>query len=427
MTENELKLYRAEKPENVLEKKKKRFFSGLKNRLLAMALTGFLTLGVDWSRGLSQYLGVEDKEEAIKEFIVDREITDRSLADFKAKVGAEEPDFLELVEGYEKSISVGLDKLKKEILELDNKYDGKYDQDLMDQELQEYESLNYPDSNMADNITIDHKIVADLKSNPDFFKTNNKFLKENSSDIFWALLLLNDSKDLRDAMVKFTIPPDFIFKPHAPYGQNYRAITNSSLFVDRWQSEVTFYPTTFSGLDRRLNSNTYINLFIHELTHAITAGYGYKNIDRKWGEDFGEVLDEGRTQSLTYKIVRYLKHNNQDLKPIFEESEGYDQYLVIAEIMESIARTHHNSDFVVDWQSGRIDYKTMLEHFQTALRELNLSSNIYKQIIEFKLGRSKSENSIKFLKNLLSELKLGGVNLSDDFVGSILKKEKSIQ
>src|SRR3989344_5601692 len=253
MTENESKIKSVEIVENEIEKKKKRFFSGIKNRFLALAMAGFVTLAPDWTRELSQNLGIENKEEAIKEFIVDREITDKSLEDFKAKVEAEEPEFVALSEDYKKAISLGLDKLEKEILELDNKDDGKYDKILMDQELQEYESLNYPNSNVANRINSDHHTIADLKPNPDFLKTNNKFLKENSDHIFWGLMLLNNSEDLRGAMTRFTRPPNFIFKPHSPYGYNYRATTDSFLSEGHWRSEVTFYPATFSGLDGHLS------------------------------------------------------------------------------------------------------------------------------------------------------------------------------
>ena len=425
MNENELGIKLVESAENASEKKKKKFFSGLRNRLIAMALAGFITLGVDWTKSISLQLGLEDKKESVREFIYEREITDDVLDDFRAEIKTKEPEFARLAEEYKNFISSGLNKLEKEIIghELNSRADSEFDQGLINLEIQAYESGNYSPGNISETLTNDHQLISGIQSSPDFLTSNHDFFKKNLTDIFWCLALLNDSKDLRDAMVEFMKPPSLAFEAHASYGQNSRAITNSSISSGRWHSEVTIYPATFAGLDGRLSSNTYINIFIHELTHAITAGYANKKIDRKIGDDFGEVLDEGRTQSLTYKIVRYLNRDNPNLKPIFEESGGYDQYLIIAEIIESIARTHRNSDFMVDWQSGRIDYKTMLEHLQTSLRELNLSSNIYKQITEFRLGTSKSESSIKFLNNLLIELRLANVNLSDDFVRSILKRE----
>ena len=45
MTESEPKIRLVESTENAIEKKKKRFFSGLKNRLMALAVAGFITVG----------------------------------------------------------------------------------------------------------------------------------------------------------------------------------------------------------------------------------------------------------------------------------------------------------------------------------------------------------------------------------------------
>lgn len=430
MTEYEPKIKINDNPENTeekLDKIKRRFFSGLKNRLLALATAGFITLGAGWARELSQQLEIEDKKGAVAEFILEREVTNETLVNFKEKIKKEEPEFVELANNYKRELREQLDSLEKDIAEYDseNKYDHEYDQTLINAEHQDYENGIYRPGSIVSTIDLDHQLIKNLKSDPGFLKRSHDFLKTNLEDIFWCFALLNNSKDSRDALIKFIKPPTLVFKPHALYAQPARATTIPSLSFYKWHSEVIIYPMAFSGLDNKLNLNTYTNIFIHEFGHTLTAGSGGgKKIDRIIvGNDFGDILDEGRIQSLTYKIIRFLNRHNQNLKPVFEESDGYDQYLVIAEIIEGIARTHSNADFLIEWQLGIIDYQTMLSYLKTALKDLGLEDTIYQSIVNFKLGQKKTETSTRFTTDLLAALKLNKVNLSEDFNRSILRRD----
>src|SRR3989338_6452336 len=133
------------------------------------------------------------------------------------------------------------------------------------------------------------------------------------------------------------------------------------------------------------------------------------------GNDFADVLDEGRVQGITYKVVRYLNRNNSDLRPVYKEADSYDNYLIIAEIMESIARTHMNSDFLVEWQLGLIDYRTMLEKFKTAIDDLGLSANVYRSIVDFSFGENnnKESESLKAEQNKRSKGPQSPVDLEE--------------
>lgn len=426
MIESELKIQTPEGPENINEKKKKRLFSGLRNRLLALATAGFITLGTTWERDLSEQFEIADKKEAIAEFIFEGEIYENTLNNFKDRIERKEPEFAKLAKEYKKAIELQLDNLKTEISEYDinSQADSEYDQHLLNLEQHDSENGIYYSGNTANIIELDHQIVADLRSDPNFLKQNHDFLKTNLDNIFWCLALLNDSKDSRGALTQFIKPPNLVFLPHASHGQPVRATTIPSFSSAQWHPKITVYPLAFAGLDRHLNANTYTNIFIHELSHAVMAGsWNGKKVDRKMGNDFADVLDEGRVQGLTYKIVRYLNRDNPNLKPIFEEADSYDQFLVIAEIMGSVARTHPNGDFLVEWQLGIIDYKTMLEHFKTAFKDLGLNDDIHKSIVNFKFGENKNTASIKFAKDLMAALKLNNVSLSEDFVRRILKRE----
>lgn len=425
MTENEFKIKSLESAENTREKRKKHFFQGLRNRLLALTAAGFITLGAGWGRDLLQQLEVTEKE-AVTEMVPTDEIKEALLGDFKDRIEREEPEFAELAGEYRKVIEEKLKNLEKEIIQhdIDGPDHQKQDGQLILAEQQGYESGAYLQGSVRQDMDIDHKLLSQLISRPVFLKNNHQFLNANFDDIFWGVALLNDSKNSRNAVAKFIKPPTVIFKPHSQFGTRRRADMIPSLAGDQWQPRITFYPQAFMGPDKQINSNTYINIFIHELGHAFLAGSGDGNkVDRKMGNDLADVLDEGRVQSITYKIVRYLNRNNPDLKPIYREAYGYDNYLVIAEIMESIARTHTNGDFLVQWQLGLINYRTMLEKFKTVFDDLGLSGDVYRSILDFHFGEDNNKASEKFLNKLLAELKLANkVNLSDDFIRSILKK-----
>ena len=425
MTENEFKIKSPESVENTKEKKKRRFFSGLRNRFLALTAAGFITLGAGWARDLLQQLEVVEKE-AVTELVPADEIKESSLEDFKSKTEREEPEFAKLAEEYKEVIETQLGNLEKEIGQ--HNIDGSNHQEehrqLILAEQQYYESGFYPQGSIRQDVDADHKLLSQLISDPVFLKNNHRFLNANFDDIFWSVAILNDSKDSRDAVARFIKPPTIVFKSHPQYGVRRRADMIPSLAGNQWQPKITFYPQAFMGPDKQINSNTYINISIHELCHAFLAGSGDGNkIDRRMGNDFADILDEGRVQGITYKIVRYLNRNNPDLKPIYKEADGYDNYLVIAEIMESIARTHTDGDFLVEWQLGLIDYQTMLEKFKTAFDDLGLSSDVYRSIVDFRFGDDNNKASEKFLNDLLAELRLvKKVSLSDDFIRSILKK-----
>lgn len=426
MIENEPKVGPTESVKNTNEKKKKRFFCGLRNRLLALAAASFITLGAGWGRGLLEQLEVGEKG-VVTELVPVSEIKEDLLGDFKHRTEKEEPEFAKLAEKFKEAIKTQLSNLETEINQhniIDSLDHQKQDSQLALTEQQDYESGIYYQSNVHQDVDTDHKLIVQLVSDSIFLKNNHEFLSVNFDDIFWGIALLNDSKDSRNATTKFIKPPTIVFKPHFPYGVRRKADMIPLLFGDQWQPEVTIYPQAFMGLDKQVNSNTYINIVIHELGHAFLAGSGGgKKIDRKIGNDFAEVLDEGRVQSITYKIIRYLNRHSPNLRPIYKETDGYDSYLVIAEVMESIAKTHQDGDFLVKWQLGVIDYGTMIEKLKTTLDDLGLSDNVYKAIVDFRFDEDKNKVSEKFLKGLLAELKLANkVKLSEDFTESILTK-----
>ena len=422
MIESELKIPTAEEPESKKEKRKKRFFFGLRNRLMALATAGFLTVGAGWARDLSQQLGIEDKKEAISEFVLESEITDAELRDFKNKVAEEEPEFARLAEEYRKEIQIQLDNLEMEIAQHDisGPTDREYDRQLSEAE----EQALYTGADQVSAAWVierDHFSVSSLQSDPEILRERHDFLKKNLDNIFWGIAFLNNSKESRDAAAKFIKPPTIVFKPHSAIA---RATTIPSLSSTIWQPEITVYPSAFMGSDKQINSDIYTNVLIHELGHAFLAGSGGgKKIDHKMGNDFGTVMDEGRTQDLAYKVVQYLNRHNPDSEPVLGGFVEYDQNLVIAELIESIARTHPDSDFLVDWQLGIIDYKTMLDNLKKALNDMGFSDDIHRAIVDFRFEPYKTDTSLNLLTDLFVGLKLKNINLSEDFIKSILMRE----
>lgn len=428
MIEHEPKNRTVEDRESVetkQDKAKKRFFYGLKNRLLALATAGFITLGVGWARDLSQQLEIEDKKETVAEFILKNEVTEDNLIDFKNKIEKEEPKFTKLMEEYKQAVETSLDKMAKEILEYDiaSSNHHEYDQQLIEEQQNQISMGNYDGVDMSWVIEKDHNLISFLKANPNLLQEGHQFLKKNLDNIFWSMVFLNNSKDSRKAMTDFVRPPNIIFESHD--SQDRRAITDSSLFSGQWHPKVTFYPVALMNSDRQFDINTYINTYIHELGHVVLVGSGKgKKIRRVIGDtNFVAVLDEGRTQSLTYKVIRYINKDNPNIKPISGEAGHYDQNLIIAEIIESITRSHSNDDFLVEWQIGIIDDQTMLNNLRKTLKDLGLNEDISKLLVDFRSSEDRVGSSTKLLSDLLLKLRLGNINLSDEFIQSILNKD----
>src|SRR3989338_6976228 len=65
MTENKPKIKSIENTENANEKKKKHFFEGLRNRFLALAMAGFITLGAGWGKDLLRQFEVRGEKKII--------------------------------------------------------------------------------------------------------------------------------------------------------------------------------------------------------------------------------------------------------------------------------------------------------------------------------------------------------------------------
>lgn len=420
----------AEKLKNILEDKeiettreKKRFFSGLRNRLLSLATAGFITLGADWGQGLARQLNIEDKKEAITEFIVENEITHDALNDFRSKVERAEPEFRDLIEEYKQSVERGLGGLEEEIIghNLNDPDHKKYDQQLFEEQQNQWSMGNYEGPDISWTIEKDHNLITLLQSEPESLKNGHKFIRENLDDIFWGMVFLNNSKDSREAMINFVSPPNLLFGAHS--SQN-RATTIPELSSGKWRPKITVYPVSLMNSERKFDINTYVNVLIHELGHAILAGSGdgKKLVIKMGGIDFATVLDEGRTQALTYKVVNHLRRDNPNFKPVIGEFGEYDQNLVIAEIIEGISRTYPNGDFLVEWQMGIIDHQTMLNNLQKALNELGLNEDIPKLLVDFNFGIDRVKSATQLLSDLIAKLKLGNINLSDEFVRSIIDR-----
>lgn len=426
-----------EKPLNT-ERVKRNFFSKLKNRFLALAMAGYLTLGAGWDKGLQGQLNEDREIESVSELVLENEITDKKLHEFKARVAVEEPEFLKLAYKFKQDLSVQLDGLKKQIINRDTRSKEELDQDQM-LTLKEMDSIengtDWVGPGASTTIDTDHGLISSLQGQLKLLENSHELVKINLDDIFWIIAFLNDSKISRDTMTKYVRSPTLVFGYHDP---GRRAATSpfpvetrdrinrgEKVIIEYWTPEITIYPTAFMGFDKNIDANAYINVLIHELIHAFLAGSGgNKKIDRGIGDDFAEILDEGRTQSLAYKTIRYINHQNNNLKPIVSEAGDYDQNLVIAEIFESAARSHDQGDLLVKWQMGILNSRDMLHEFKLIFNGMGLDGDgIVKMLYEFEFSQNRVDNMLGLLADLLIKLKLQNIDLSTDFIRSILIKE----
>lgn len=423
-----------------IERIRKFFFSKLKNRFLALAMAGYLTLGTGWAKDLQNQLEIGHETGSMSELVVENEITNTKLYELKARIAVEEPEFLKLADEFKRDLAIQLDSLKQQITKrnLKSKEESDHDQSLALKEMDSIENgTDWVGPGASVIIDIDHDLVSSVQYKPSLLENSHELIKVNLDDIFWTAAFLNDSKISRDTMVKYVRPPTLVFGYHSPGN---RATTSpfpveimdrinrgEKVVIEHWTPEITIYPTAFMGFDKNIDANTYVNVLIHEFNHAFLAGSGNnKRINRGIGDDFAEILDEGRTQSLTYKTIRYINHQNSYLKPIISEAGNYDQNLVIAEIFESAARSHGQGDLLVKWQMGIIDSRELLDGFKLFFNDMDLDgAGMVKRLSEFEFGKNRVDNLMNLLADLLIKLKLQNMNLSADFIQSILIKESS--
>lgn len=420
------------------ERRKRIFLSVLKNKFLAMAMAGFITLGGGWEKGLADQLRIKIPEKGAQiEFVLETAITDEKLNNFKEKVGREEPEFSKWLDGCVKSLRTQLDNLTNSILNYDPAGEG-------DLKKEKYlrESFAEPETEgVADSlIARDHMTVSKIQKKAELLKQYQKFLDDNLDGILWGITLTEDSKAVRNNLVKLVNPPEIYFSTHDPIGfwrakgyvgpvrkQDYKFQEKSE--IKKYNPQIKILPQAFElNQNEIVDFNAYINVVVHELIHALHPGSDNK--ERFANSSFlSGNLREGITQNLAFETVQYLGTKKEDIKPIVG-ALNYDVGLIVTAILESVFRAQrYEGDTLAKWHTAMIDDKDMIRGLATALQQLGLDKTIAQDIsnTEIPLRDLPEERWLKgILIDILARLKITNVNLSPEFLKAIIANNRRL-
>ncbi len=292
------------------------------------------------------------------------------------------------------------------------------------------------DGALPQSIYTDHQTLANIKKEPGKFRSYQEFLKDNLYTIILSTVFLDNSRAVRNNMLKLVEPPSFLFVPHGdqyastsplPRDQYGHYIKDPK--ATKWKPEIIF--TLRAYYQEELDFNIYINVFIHELVHALHPGA--QNLDNPLKNMSGltSILEEGLTQNITLEIVQQLSSKNTKLKPAVSIID-YDERVVLAAILEGISRSKKNNDSLSRWHTRIINDSKLVNELIPILEDLGLDRSIAQDLKEVGpaplFGGSilevnfEERKSYKMLAGLLARLKADGIELSPDFIESILTK-----
>lgn len=431
LPEAEPKPDKEEAPQEI----KRSFLNGIKQKLTATALAGFITLGGGWEKSLADQLKVKmpEKKGAAPEFVLETAITAEKLEKFKEKIRREEPDFAAWLENYKRAVREELAKFRLTVSE----YRIGGEQDRRQEEALRFNAeVNESLSIDAEGIIAwDHTIIENLKKSSDFVSKLDTLVEENLDDILWGIILMDDSRSTRDHMVRFVKAPTIKFPYHARDNIAGQARLTPKLkennFVeslDWWDSEIEIYPSALRGYrSADYSLSNAVNSLIHEIIHTIHPGGKRKESISE--EDIFVMLREGITQNETFEIIQYLssrtdRTDNRNIMPAL--GSEYDERLVLAEILESIARSSADKDFLVRWHTRLINNQEMYSSLNLALRRLNLDRTVIGLLAGYRHNPTTYTAPEVLLMDVLAKLKMSGINLSPEFLRDILTRGRRI-
>lgn len=402
---------------NVLKTpEKKAFFEkvrkGIDRRLQALAVAGFLTVGLSSEAGADQ-LKLTKPEKGSPNFVMEDVVTSEKLTKFKEKIKAEEPEFFAWGENCIFSMKNSLDEMMAEISNFNPERGGK-----------EEGGNKLTKQNM--------EIIKKLKANKNFALVE-QLLKDNVDNIFWRFVLLDDSHAVREDMQKNVGNPaiKFQYNQTAELGQGRLAVTvllpqNEG---GKLVAEMRLSPTSFTGSDGEIDLNLFVNTVVHEFWHTLHPGSQEKDPTRMTG--FQSNMIEGLAQNATFEVVQSITDgtNIKGLRPGVAMNR-FDELVVMSSLTNAIIRSSSTPDLLAKWNAGLIKEGEFLSKFKILLSELGLDPEMASD-----LARLSSPNKemaevynpgIKVYENMLARLKIAGYTLSPKFVEGILTSGRAL-
>jgi len=193
--------------------------------------------------------------------------------------------------------------------------------------------------------------------------------------------------------------------------------------------KIVLFPGTFeSGENRIVDFNTYVNVFVHELIHALNSNSdNEKRLSS--ASDLRSTLIEGITQNIAFEVIQYLGTSNDRLQPLVSSLGDYDIKLLVASIIESVLRAT-GSDTLTKWHQVMKSDEDMLEDLSMALAKLNLDPSISSDIERLnhpETYRNSSKDPFEqILLSMINKFELKGVDLSAEFLKAIITKNRRL-
>jgi len=212
-----------------------------------------------------------------------------------------------------------------------------------------------------------------------------------------------------------------IISPGSLTDGNYTSRNYQKNANDDENLEIRISPRAFAPLDNKVDKNHYLATLIHEILHAFSTAVKNKREAFENASYLRHSVAEGIVQNTTLEVMQYLHRSDEEIKPAI--GFFYDDRVVTASILRAILRFGGKPETISAWHGFLFEDGQLLEDLRQALKNLNLDETIADDIAalngDLKLYPGPTPQE-QLLVKLLAKLRLGGVNLSADFIKSIL-------
>lgn len=405
---------------------------------MIMATAGLVTLGGVWQESYADQIRIAKQESKAPQFFLEAGITDTRLDIFDSWLRLEEPEFIRWIENYTRSLGKEIDTITETILIKAPGEDAR--QEKLFRENPEVIATIKEPGKIIELINQDHWVIRYLRRHPEIFKSYQELLKRNLYRIILASALMDNSRAIRDNLIQYNKPAQLSFLYHdqlkiqghlgATLPISFDLLEKLSKLEDRgigeqeildkipnqWTPEIRLLTSSFLNGPKpdQVDLNFYVNVFIHELEHAIHQ----TGSDKKTIVNTGKYLNEGAIQNITLEIVQYLGQKELLLKPLIGFGT-YDDRVILASILDGVTKANGGESFLMKWVSGIIDDGIFLDVLGSRFKDLNMDQGFI-EILRKEITNPLSPSPFEASINLLKSLKINDVRISEKFFREVL-------